>query len=194
MVIRALLVLLALLFSFPCEAGIIVRGSGGASCATQSIDQQNTTYNADADTYGNRTRGQSIVAGVTTTVYSIIVYGLGVPAGSNGQLKARFGTSADLSASYLGETDAVDIIYDDNYYEYELIFPSGSRPSQTASNTYYIAVINTGAVYGDRFIIAYQNTDVYGSGIFYYSDTNLWNMGDSVGSWDLYFKTKVCDP
>src|SRR3990172_8297560 len=64
MVKRALLILLALLFSFPCDAGMIIRGSGGGGggisevgAGSQRASNHNTTCSATISFPGNVTSG-----------------------------------------------------------------------------------------------------------------------------------------
>ena len=192
MVKRSLLFLLVLALCSPCDAGMIIRGSDGASCATQSTDQQSTSYDSSYEAYGSFTDGQSYIAGVSGPVHSIIIYAAGVAGGSSGQWKARIGESEDLSSVYLGETTPLDIIYDDGSYEYQLIFPSATRPSQTATNTYYIAIMNTASTYSNRGYINVATVGTYSNGQAWTGTT--WNMTGGGNAGDLYFKIKVCNP
>jgi len=189
------LILAILLFiSSPSYAmEMIGFGAAAGGCATQSTDQSFTSANSAAGMNGDLTLGQSITAGITGSVYSITVRGLGWVGGA-GQLVARFGTTANLSSSYLGETIAQDIIFDEDTHTYELLFPEGSRPSQTSSGTYYITVINTGQDTEDVFDLLIHDTGTYAGGVHYQGGVTPHDMTDGeVTGYDMRFITKVCD-
>jgi hypothetical protein len=164
-------------------------GFGGGSCSSPSVDQSYTGENASEEIYGVRTRGQGFKPGVTKVLYSVIIKGNGVSGGSGGNLVARVGVSADLSATYLAESDSISIDYDATDKEYEITFTSG--PTLTASSQYYVVVSNTDPDYGDRFAIRLHTGGTYPDGIFTSGDVTKWVTATTSG--DLYFKTKMCE-
>lgn len=189
---RLLLIVLLLL---PVRAfGMQMIGFGAGTCATQTVDQSYNTMSTGYTLYGSGTLGQSITAGDTGEVYSISIRGTGNTGGSGGQLIARIGTTQDLSASYLGQTTALDIIYDDVTRWYEMIFPAGSRPTITSTNTYYFTVVNTAADYDDSIYVQYhQDAGAYGGGIMHWGETTAHDMDYDYGASDVRFSVKVCD-
>jgi hypothetical protein len=73
------------------------------------------------------------------------------------------------------------------------LFPEGSRPSQTATNTYYIAVINTADDVESAIDILYNDAGGYVGGTKYIGETTPYNMDSQLADYDLRFTTKVCD-
>jgi len=157
------------------------------------VDQSFNSSDNSLLLYNTGTAGQTITAGYSGTVdvYSISVRGVAYTGGS-GQLVARFGTTANLSSAYLGQTTAQDIIYDDSYHTYELLFPEGSRPSQTQNDTYFITVINTGTGIEDAIDILIHGTGTYSGGEHYQGASTPHDVTDgAIEGFDMWFTTKV---
>jgi hypothetical protein len=145
--------------------------------------------------YGNATAGQTFTAASsgTKSVYSVTVRGLGY-GGGDGNLVSRIGTTANLSSSYLGETTPQAIIFDEVVHVYELLFPSGSRPSITNSNVYYITVINTGTGVEDVFDFSIHDAGTYADGSHWQGPSTQHDVtGGEISGYDSYFVVKVCD-
>lgn len=192
--LRAILIIILLL---PVRAfGMQMIGFGGAAggCSTQTVDQSNNLYNNGYTIYSPSTIAQSFTAGDTGEVYSISIRGAGVTGGSGGQLVARLGTTTDLSSSYLGQTTALNIIYDDVFYWYEMIFPAGSRPSITATNVYYFTVVNTASNYENHIWVHFHDGyGEYSGGSFWEGTATEHYVTYNYEASDMRFSIKVCD-
>ena len=161
----------------------------GGGCTTQSLDQSQTEETADAGYfYSTYTSGQSFVAGDTGDLYSIILK-IGRWEGTvTGTATLRFGTTRDLSSSYT-EVTGVTIPAAGN--EMEFVFDAGSRPSITATTTYYFAGGCPSCDLDNRPTMERSLDDSgYASGTGYYG--NGWG-NDTDANWDLYFKVMICD-
>ncbi|KKL50497.1 hypothetical protein LCGC14_2304900 [marine sediment metagenome] len=163
--------------------------TAGASCSTQSLDQNATTDNNDKNFLTTHARGQSFpttaFGGGTKDVHRILIR-LATGETANPNIALRFDDDTDMSSEYMGG-EATGTC--SGAGECTLTFPSGNRPSVSQSTTYYFFMhtdvsMSTGI---DRNLSG-------GSWTYYFDNTSaVWTGLSTTASTDLYFKVYLCD-
>jgi len=160
--------------------------SEAAFCSTQSVITEQTSEGSWGNNISDQdAEGQGVVFASDASIYSIIVkthtkYGTS-PA------KIRFGTSADLSSSYLAESAQVDI--DTDATEYEFVFPTPI--SVTSGTQYYWVISNLQATY--YFSLERSDTDSVPTQSRWYGSNQIFNASASNTTDDYFYRIKKCD-
>jgi len=176
-------ILILLLASSLANAdGVIKRrvGGGGASCSTQSFDVQNTGGATNTEVFYIEQYAQSFKPGVTGDLYSIS-FEVGT-AGTERWIEVRVGTSANLT-TYLVQKASCAVPAGIGYFE--CMF--STHPTLTSGTTYYVGFQSS-----DSWIMK-DGSATYADGQEFYELATDWDFTGSGNTWDLNFKTKMCD-
>lgn len=156
------------------------------------IDQSTEGANY-GNIWGVRANGQGLFLLSDQELHSITiktgpaVYGTPPPPA-----KARFGYSADLSSSYLGESE--EIIISQANTEYTFVFPTTIKLK--ANTQYYFSISCADNFSGHWFNLTLSPGDSYrpdgckNCNFFVGSDAGKWNASTLSLNKDLYFKVK----